>query len=251
MLLSVVTPTLNAEKTVRDTLASVAARKGQVEHIVVDGGSTDHTLTMVREFPHVSVIHQQGRGISAAMNQGIAKARGKFISILNADDYFNDDFDFVFAHLAADGGDDRIYFGDIIELSANNQERQHRSATMAHMQKYMSIYHPSMIVPKQLYSRLGGYKEAYRFAMDCEFVHRCMKNNIEFEHIPLSICTMRLGGTSHINTGSAMKEFERSVVAAELASPLNARLFRIRQTCFHTLLKQPMFRMLWRKVTKG
>jgi GT2 family glycosyltransferase len=89
-LISVVTPCLNAAATIEQALASVRDQGlgDLVEHVVVDGGSTDGTVALLERAPGVRFTSEPDRGLSDAMNKGIAAARGEFIGWLNADDYY-------------------------------------------------------------------------------------------------------------------------------------------------------------------
>src|SRR5258708_37048798 len=89
MLLSIVTPCFNSLSTLRETIESV---KGQDftdwEHLVVDGGSTDGTVDLLKSFPHLKWTSEKDQGHFHAMNKGIARAAGQVVVILNADDCF-------------------------------------------------------------------------------------------------------------------------------------------------------------------
>src|SRR5438034_816097 len=87
--ISVVTPAFNSALTIRETLASVRNQNyPNLEHIVIDGGSADATLKLVREFPDVVWTSEKDEGLYHAMNKGIQRAAGDFIVILNSDDCF-------------------------------------------------------------------------------------------------------------------------------------------------------------------
>ncbi|MEA2451005.1 MAG: hypothetical protein QOG63_2937 [Thermoleophilaceae bacterium] len=88
--LTIVTPALNSASTIEQALRSVAAHDsgGAIEHVVVDGGSTDGTVERARAVPGVRVISEPDHGLSDAMNKGIALASGEWIGWLNADDYY-------------------------------------------------------------------------------------------------------------------------------------------------------------------
>src|SRR5688500_2854733 len=84
---SIVTPCLNAAATIEHTLESVRAQDhGHVEHIVVDGGSTDGTLDLLQRAPGIRFISEPDRGLSDAVNKGVAMATGDVVGWLNADD---------------------------------------------------------------------------------------------------------------------------------------------------------------------
>ena len=86
---SIVTPCLNAEATIADALRSVREQGYEhVEHVVVDGGSTDATMDIVRAQPGVRWISEPDNGLSDAMNKGVAMATGDVVGWLNADDLY-------------------------------------------------------------------------------------------------------------------------------------------------------------------
>lgn len=92
-MISVITIALNAAKTIGATLESVASQEdcdAQVEHVVVDGGSIDATLDVVRAYPHVRYISEPDHGIADAFNKGMHLASGKYLLYMNADDVLHD-----------------------------------------------------------------------------------------------------------------------------------------------------------------
>jgi glycosyltransferase involved in cell wall biosynthesis len=89
LLVSIVTPTLNRAGLLKDALESVA-RQGyaRVEHIVIDGGSSDGTGELVARFPEARFVSEPDDGIYAAINKGLRLARGEVIGFLNSDDVY-------------------------------------------------------------------------------------------------------------------------------------------------------------------
>lgn len=88
---TIVTPCLNAASTIGRALQSVADQGiPDLQHIVVDGGSTDGTQDVVEAFPGVTLISEPDRGLSDAMNKGFARATGALVGWLNADDWYLD-----------------------------------------------------------------------------------------------------------------------------------------------------------------
>ena len=88
-LVSIITPCLNRVNFVREALESVLVQNyPNFEHIIIDGGSTDGTLDVVRSYPHLSVMSEQDSGMYDAINKGVRIARGEIFAWLNTDDVF-------------------------------------------------------------------------------------------------------------------------------------------------------------------
>lgn len=87
---SVITPSLNSSQYLEQAIQSVLAQKyPNFEHIVVDSGSADRTLDILRKYPHLTWISEPDKGQSDAMNKGFGISTGEVIVYLNADDYFD------------------------------------------------------------------------------------------------------------------------------------------------------------------
>jgi glycosyltransferase involved in cell wall biosynthesis len=88
-MFSIITPCLNARTFIAEAIESVLAQQiPDVEHIIVDGGSADGTLEILRKFPHLIVVSEPDKGMYDAVNKGIKIARGEWIGLLNADDLY-------------------------------------------------------------------------------------------------------------------------------------------------------------------
>src|SRR5205823_10324133 len=91
-LVSIVTPSLDQAAYLREAIESVRAQTYvPVEHVVVDGGSTDSTLEILREYDGLRWVSEPDRGQSHALNKGFAMARGDVLGWLNADDAYEPD----------------------------------------------------------------------------------------------------------------------------------------------------------------
>ena len=89
--ISIVTPTFNSAPTLRETIESVLAQDYENwEHIVMDGGSTDGTVDILRSYPHLQWVSEKDKGHYHAMNKGIERATGDVIVILNGDDCYRE-----------------------------------------------------------------------------------------------------------------------------------------------------------------
>ncbi|BCA57121.1 hypothetical protein W02_42610 [Nitrospira sp. KM1] len=87
--LTILTPSFNQGRYIEQTIDSVRVQDyGPVEHIVIDGGSTDGTVDLLRRYPHVNWISEADRGQADALNKGLARATGDIIGWINSDDYY-------------------------------------------------------------------------------------------------------------------------------------------------------------------
>lgn len=89
-MITIITATWNAAAHLRHCLGCVAKQRIDVEHLLIDGGSTDETLSIARQFPHIAhILSEPDHGIYDAMNKGLRLATGDIIGILNADDFYS------------------------------------------------------------------------------------------------------------------------------------------------------------------
>ena len=170
---SIVTCTWNSAATLADTLASVRAQSCQdVEHIFVDGGSTDGTLDILEAYPGNKLLLRDVQGgISRAMNQGIAAASGEFVAHLHSDDYYADGdvLATVARHIAASGRD--WMFGTIQVLKDGAlvppfPMRPFDYFSLASGKSF--IPHPAVFVRRALFAQVGTFDEQLRYAMDID-----------------------------------------------------------------------------------
>src|SRR6266487_5259453 len=121
--ISVVTPTFNSRHTLRETVESVLQQNyPNYEHIVMDGGSTDGTLDILREYPHLNWVSEKDNGHYDAMNRGIRKATGEVVNILNSDDcYRSGALHAVGSAFAANPDWDGL-FGDVVYVDGKSKE---------------------------------------------------------------------------------------------------------------------------------
>ena len=205
--LTVVTPSLNSRRTIRETILSVREQDYRnVEHLVLDGGSTDGTLDILREYPHLIWTSEKDEGLYHAMNKGILRATGEAVAVLNSDDcYCPGVLAKVAAALQAHPEWDAV-FGDIIFVDENGQEIFRRQEAMWDAQIVRFGFglgqHQTLFVRKQTYDRLGGlrYKD-FRGSCDFEFLVRMAFARCTVGHIREYIVRFRY----HMHSQSADK----------------------------------------------
>lgn len=221
MKISIVTACYNSAATIRDALESVRSQRltegVELEHIVVDGGSTDGTAELVRAFADGEAkgfnfrwISERDRGLYDAINKGIRMASGDVIGICNADDVLASDD--VLAKIACAFGErvgtlDAVY-ADIRFVREGQGVESLRGApttrycTGKYFRNWMFRFgtfpaHPSTFVRKACFEKFGFYSLEYRICADFEMMLRLFyKNKIHTRYIPVCTHVMRMGGMS-------------------------------------------------------
>jgi glycosyltransferase involved in cell wall biosynthesis len=176
--ISVVTPTFNSIHTLRETIESVRAQNyPNLEHIVVDGGSTDGTLEIIKSYPYLKWISEKDEGHYHAMNKGIQMATGEAVAILNADDcYCEGILNKIGAALAAHPEWDGV-FGDMIFVDDNGKEIFRREEAFWDPQIVRFGFgigqHQTLFIRKKTYDRLGLLRHKdFKNSCDYEFLMR-------------------------------------------------------------------------------
>ena len=200
--ISIITPTFNSAATIEDTMKSIASQTySNVEHIIVDGGSQDNTLGLVREYDRGQqvVISEPDGGIYDAMNKGVRRATGKYIAILNSDDYYADDY--VVEKMVCFMSERNLQaaWGDVLFRFRFGIKRywkggQYRPGKF----KYGWVPpHPAFFCHRDLFDKFGGFRMDFYVAADYELMLRfIVKNGIRCDYQPMLVTMMRPGGCS-------------------------------------------------------
>ncbi len=209
MRLSIITVTLNSKKTIISTLNSVLSQTYKnIEHIIIDGGSTDGTLEIINNYNHENkkVLIANGSGIYEAMNLGIKMSSGSIITILNSDDiYQNENTISDVIETILKYPNKSIFLGDVVyfkNTSFFNIYRYYRSKYFKRWQLKIGIMppHPSSFINKNIYNKYGLYYEKFLIASDFEiFLRFIYKYKVEFKILNKTIVRMRMGGISGRN----------------------------------------------------
>ena len=204
MKISIITTTFNSAATIRDTLECISRQDyGDVEHIIVDGGSTDDTLAIAREFPHVQkIISEKDEGIYDAMNKGIAACTGDVIGILNSDDIYADRQ--VLSLIAATFSLPGIMasYADLQFVQRDDIGKVVRTWKAGSYTRRSFYYgwmppHPTFFVRREVYDRAGVFNSNLQSAADYELMLRILlKHEIPAYYINKVIIKMRVGGMS-------------------------------------------------------
>ncbi|MEM6380797.1 MAG: glycosyltransferase family 2 protein [Bacteroidota bacterium] len=201
---SIITASHNSAQTIADTLQSVAAQKEvSVEHLIIDGASKDETQKIVEQYAFAKWHSEPDRGIYDAMNNGIQKASGEIVGILNSDDFYADDQ--VLSDVLKQFEDPSInaVYGDLDYVDhrdINKITRRWRSGQF-HPNAFKMGWmppHPTFFVRRQIYEQYGTFNLSFQTAADYELMLRFLhKHKIQVAYIPRVLVKMRTGGLSN------------------------------------------------------
>lgn len=205
MKVSVITVCFNSAATIAKTLDSVAAQTdAEVEHIVVDGASTDGTPGILAAYQHqlARVISEPDQGIYDAMNKGLRSATGQIIAFLNADDVYARDH--VISRVTSIMEHEQLdaLLGDVAFVSYNDSTRIVRRYASSRFTPKRIAWgwmpaHPALFLRREVFERVGPFRTDYRIAGDFEFVARVFQSGkLRYWHLPEILVNMRMGGAS-------------------------------------------------------
>ncbi|MDH4286161.1 MAG: glycosyltransferase [Gallionella sp.] len=204
-LITIITVCYNSATTIRDALESVASQSYKnFEHIVVDGGSTDGTLKIIRGWNKHSILLVTGpdNGIYDAMNKGIALAKGDYIGMLNSDDFFASPsaLEIIASRFMANDVDAVFSCLDIVDpADLHRVLRKYRIRNYSPFMLRIGVMppHPTFYCKTSCYKKAGPYRTDYRIAADYEMLVRLLlKSHITWEFIDETTVKMRSGGLS-------------------------------------------------------
>ena len=203
--ISVITVVYNNAATIEDTILSVASQAcPRVEHIIIDGGSTDGTMDVIRKYTDkIAVVESEpDRGMYEAMNKGLRRATGDIVGFLNADDVYADSRVLEEIVHAMETQKVDACYGDLVYVDRVNV---HKTVRYWKSQPYRDGLfekgwmpaHPTFYAKRWAYEKYGGYDLAYRRQSDFELTMRFLVvHKIKSAYIPKVLVRMRSGGAS-------------------------------------------------------
>ncbi|MEY4509008.1 MAG: hypothetical protein RLZZ450_1130 [Pseudomonadota bacterium] len=206
MRISVITVCFNAARTLQDTLASVARQVyPDVEHIVVDGGSSDGTAALVKQHgTHVAhFVSEPDRGIYDGMNKGLALATGDVIAFLNADDvYCHPHVLSQVADLMSDPELDACYanlvYVDSVDVTRVVRVWKSRAFEPGLFRRGWMPAHPTLFVRRRVFEEHGNFDIRFRQQADFDLAMRFFEfGRIRSRFVPEYWVRMRAGGVSN------------------------------------------------------
>ena len=206
--MSIITVSFNSSKTIRDTIESVKMQTyDDIEYIVVDGNSTDNTVSIIKSFVpefngRIKWVSEPDKGLYDAMNKGIGMATGDIIGIINSDDLFcdnraiekvvdifeqNEKLDSVYANL---------YY--VAQNDTSKIIRHWKSGEQRAFKYGWHPAHPTLYIKRIVYDKYGLFNLEFKLAADFEIMLRFLeKYRISTQYFEEPLVKMRLGGETN------------------------------------------------------
>lgn len=247
--ITIITVCYNSEKTIKTTLGSVANQTFEkIEHLIIDGKSTDKTISIIKEYPHVKkIISEPDKGIYDAMNKGIKIASGEWIIFLNSGDIFFDNFVLKKVNKLLMSNVD-LLFGDTL---INNEflylaKAQKVSKNISNMPFcHQSVLCKSSLLKKKLFNL------EYHICSDFDFILNCVLSNKRFKYYPNLISTVEAGGLSDTRRFKAHFEYFKILTRnSNFKKSYLPFLISFSLLCLKTIIKKILPNYLNKKIIK-
>lgn len=250
--ISIVTPTLNTAEHIAEAIESVLVQGyPKIEHIVVDGGSTDGTLQALVRYPHLRVISAADRGVYDALNKGIALASGEVIGWLNGDDVYEPGaFAAVAEAFTADSNLDAVCGGAVVVNDAKIV-RDCRDARSRELSFACALLGSPVInarfFRRRLYERVGPYDLSYPLTADRDFLVRIILAGCRWRDCDRLLYRYRMheGSLTHnFATATAWRLSEEYLLMAERRLVASESPPELRRVC-RQLYGESALRLAW------
>ncbi len=203
-LISVITVVFNGETYLEQTIKSVIEQSyDNVEYIIIDGGSTDGTLDIIKRYEgQIDYwVSERDEGIYDAMNKGIMLCSGYIIGLINSDDWYEPE---VFSEIPLQENFDVLH--GKIQYRDKNVKKEVFIPNQEMLEREMTLNHPTCFVKTHLYKRIGCFNKKFKIAADYDFLLRAKIAQGYFFYMPIIISNMRYFGVSDTNWVNSYKE---------------------------------------------
>lgn len=178
VLVSIITPTLNAERFIQETILSIKAQSYRyIEHIIVDGGSTDRTLDIIQRYENIKLLRGPDKGMYDAINKGIRASQGEIVAYLNADDLYLPDTVQIAVESFIRLPEVELIYGDCYYIDENGKLLfKYRFPQFDWgfflMRKGSPISQPTTFWRKSVHNKYGFFDASYKLYGDYDFFMR-------------------------------------------------------------------------------
>ena len=214
--LSVVTVCRNAAGSIRRAIESVLTQNyPHLDYTVIDGASSDGTLAILREYEgQLQLISEPDEGYSDAVNKGIRATSGKWIHLLNSDDYYPDRS--TLSRVMMELSPEALNYCRLLRTWPNGTAKplpfRYERRWLVRNRKApfwitSAMLHPTMIISRQQYAKAGLYDPCWTYSSDIDLILRLL-DHYPLRYIPITLVHVQQGG---------MSQRERELTANEFA----------------------------------
>ena len=191
---SILTASLNRRSTILGTLDSISRQTYRsLEHIVIDGGSTDNTIEILKKYEERYSLHwisEPDEGIADALNKGLRMATGNYIIVLHADDSLIDSNILSEVYSVIHNYDFDICSFPVIISDSKHRQILRRPIQCLWYNRFRLIFpHQGCFVKRNVFDKIGSFNPSLTISMDYDFFYRALNNNflIKFFNFPVSL----------------------------------------------------------------
>jgi glycosyltransferase involved in cell wall biosynthesis len=221
MKISIITAVFNGSETIADAINSLNSQSYKdIEHIVIDGISTDSTLKIVRALAKdATLISERDNGIYDALNKGIKLSTGEIVGFLHADDFFANDNVLADIALAFEDSEVDAVYGDLLYVGKKNEEKIIRRWKSSDFDKDLLLAgwmppHPTLFVRRKWYERISFFDDSYRISADYASVLKLFSvPNFNAIYLNKILVKMRVGGVSNRSLFGILKKMNEDWIA--------------------------------------
>jgi glycosyltransferase len=216
MKVSIITATYDSSQTISNCIISINNQRYlNIEHLIIDGASTDDTVKIIRNQPNrvFLMVSEPDKVVYEALNKGLKYATGDIIGVLHSDDMFGSEKTIsniveTFKRTKAD-----VIYGDLAFVQRDNTTKMLRywkSGPFSKMKLNRGWMppHPTVFMRREVYEKYGCFDVSFSISSDYDLLLRVFQDSaLKFEYMPELITKMRIGG---ISTGTFKNTFKKS-----------------------------------------
>lgn len=230
--ISIITITFNSVKTLERTVLSIIGQGyDNLEYVIVDGGSTDGTLDIVKKYEGKGIsrwVSEPDNGISDAFNKGILMSTGEIIGIINSDDGLEPGALQMIAE--AYEPDVEVYRGNIFFWNTKTGAKIKEVPSMHFpFNKRLNISHQGTFVTRKAYEKYGLFNVQYKYSMDYDILMRFEHKGAKFKYVDTVLAYFTIGGLTFTEYSAARRRETETIMLEYGANSIDIWRFRIRK----------------------